>query len=299
MAASAPTVDRDEFEYLAEKVDKAIAGIESLSPEAQARAKALKAAIEEFHKAGLTRIVQGLKADPRGYELLLGLMSEPAVYALFSMHGLIRTRADLATRVSQVIDMARPYIESHGGYVELESIQGNVVYVRMDGACNGCSQTAVTLRNTVEEAMQEHVPEIVKVEVVPNEPSPEPLQLVQIATASPVDGDGEEDHNANGWLRGPATSELQEAKPFRWDFGETSVLLIRFDGRLQAFRNACAHQGLTLDGGIMDCEARTITCPWHGFRFDCQTGECLTAPQAQLETFPVRIRDGYAWVRPV
>ena len=298
MAASAPTVAQDEFEILAERVDKAIAAIESLNPEAQAKARALKSAIEEFHKAGLTRIVQGLKADPRGYELLFELMSEPAVYALFSMHGLIRTRADLATRVSQVIDMARPYIESHGGHVELASIEDNIVYVRMDGACNGCSQTAVTLRNTVEEAMREHVPEITKVEVVPNEPSPEPLQLVQIATAPPEDRDGAEAHKANGWLRGPATSELQEARPFRWDFGETSVLLIRFDGRLQAFRNACAHQGLPLDGGIMDREAGTITCPWHGFRFDCQTGECLTAPQAQLETFPVRIKDGYAWVRP-
>jgi nitrite reductase/ring-hydroxylating ferredoxin subunit/Fe-S cluster biogenesis protein NfuA len=297
MAASAPTMTPDDFEYLAEKVDKAISAIESLSPEAQVKARALKTAIEEFHKAGLTRIAQGLKADSRGYELLLELMSEPAVYALFAMHGLIRTRADLATRVSRVIDMAKPYIESHGGHVELVSIEDNVVYVRMDGSCNGCSQTAVTLRNTVEEALREHVPEILKVEVVPNEPSPEPSQLVQIVTA-PLDGDGADPQNANGWLKGPATSELHDAKPFRWDFGEASVLLIRFDGRLQAFRNACAHQGLPLDGGFIDREARTITCPWHGFRFDCQSGECLTAPQAQLETFPVRIKDGYAWVRP-
>jgi nitrite reductase/ring-hydroxylating ferredoxin subunit len=100
-------------------------------------------------------------------------------------------------------------------------------------------------------------------------------------------------------VKGPATSELHNAKPFRWDIGETSVLLLRFDGRLQAFRNACAHQGLPLDGGIVDEEAGTIACPWHGFRFDCQTGECLTAPSAQLETFPVQIKDGHAWVKPV
>jgi nitrite reductase/ring-hydroxylating ferredoxin subunit len=159
----------------------------------------------------------------------------------------------------------------------------------MDGTCNGCSQTATTLRNLVEERMRESVPEIVKVEVVPNEPSPEPEPLVQIAAAEA----------ANGWVQGPKTTELQDAKPFRWDIGEISVLLIRFDGRLQAFRNTCAHQGLPLDGGSIDVEARTITCPWHGFRFDCQTGECLTAPQAQLVTFPVRIKDGHAWVRPL
>ena len=35
-------------------------------------------------------------------------------------------------------------------------------------------------------------------------------------------------------------------------------------------------------------ESRYFTCPWHGFRFDCMTGECLTAPQAQLEQVPLR-----------
>jgi nitrite reductase/ring-hydroxylating ferredoxin subunit/Fe-S cluster biogenesis protein NfuA len=297
MAASAlgvrEGIAQDEFEALAAKVDKAIAAVETLGSEAQAKAKALQAAIEEFHKAGLIKIVQGLKADPRGLELLMELAAEPAVYALFAMHGLIKSRADLNARVSQVIDAAKPYIESHGGHVELAYIEDNIVYVRMDGACNGCSQTATTLRNLVEERMRESVPEIVKVEVAPNEPTheaaPELAQLVQIAPAEA----------ANGWVQGPKTSELHDAKPFRWDIGEISVLLIRFDGRLQAFHNTCAHQGLPLDGGVIDVEARTITCPWHGFRFDCQSGECLTAPQAQLETFPVRVKDGYAWVRPV
>jgi len=289
VAASTPTAMTDEFELLAQRVDKAIAAIETLNPEAQAKANALRTAIEEFHKAGLVKIIQGLKSDARGHELLLELTAEPAVYALFSMHGLIR--ADLHTRVTRVIDMARPYIQSHGGEVELAYIEDNIAWVRMQGACNGCSQTAVTLRNSVEEALREHVPEIVKVEVVPNEPAQAP-ELVQISV-------GSADLDDHGWMKGPPTSELVEATPFRWEIGESSVLLLRFDGRLQAFRNACAHQGLPLDGGIVDIEARTITCPWHGFRFDCQTGECLTAPQAQLETLPVRIKDGYAWVRPL
>jgi nitrite reductase/ring-hydroxylating ferredoxin subunit/Fe-S cluster biogenesis protein NfuA len=306
MAASIPALVAEDFELLAERVDKAIAAVETLSPDAQVKARALRQAIEEFHKAGLIKIVQGLKSDQRGYELLLELTAEPAVYAIFSMHGLIR--ADLHTRVSRVIDMARPYIQSHGGEVELAYIEDNVAWVRMDGACNGCSQTAATLRNTVEEALREQVPEIIQVEVVPNEPAKgldleaangHAPQLVQIMTG-PLHGAGGHDAEENhGWVKGPATSELEDARPFRWDMGETSVLLLRFDGRLQAFRNACAHLGLPLDGGIVDVEARTLTCPWHGFRFDCQSGECLTAPQAQLETLPVRIRDGHAWVRPL
>jgi len=288
MAASTPvstsTLGTDDFEALAGRVDEAIAALQTLDPGARAKATTLKAAIEAFHKAGLTKIVEGLKSDARGHELLIELASEPAVYALFSMHGLIR--ADLATRVSRVIDMVRPQIESQGGTVEFDSVEDNVAFVRVHGTGTGCHSTLPKLTSAIEEALHEQVPEIERIQVIADEPEP---VLVQIVTAIPADD--------LGWSKGPKTSELDDAKPFRWDIDDSSVLLLRFDGRLQAFRNACAHQGLPLDEGIVDIEARTITCPWHGFRFDCTSGECLTAPQAQLETLPVRIKDGHAWVR--
>jgi nitrite reductase/ring-hydroxylating ferredoxin subunit/Fe-S cluster biogenesis protein NfuA len=275
-----------DFDALAAKVDQAFASVQGLDADAKTKGVALKNAIEEFHKVGLTRIVHGLKADPRGLELLMELAAEPSVYALFSMHGLIR--ANLRTRVSRVIEMIRPHIQSQGGDVELNSVEGNVAFLKMPGS-KGCSTTANALRTSIEEAIRAQVPEIQTIEVVPNEPAAE--VLVQIISSPPGGAQA-------GWVMGPATSELHDAKPFRWDIGETSVLLLRFDGRLQAFRNACAHQGLPLDGGVVDVEAGTIACPWHGFRFDCQTGECLTAPAAQLETFPVQIKDGHAWVKP-
>lgn len=286
MATSiAPTavVDQEaEFETLAARVDQAIASVQSLDADAKAKGLALKAVIEEFHKVGLTKIVHALKADQRGLELLMSLAAEPAVYALFSMHGLIR--ADLRTRVARVIDMIRPHIQSEGGDVELHSIEGNNVFLKLP-ASKGCSTTAAAMRTSIEEAIRTQVPEILTIEVVPNEPA---VELVQIISAPAVPG----------WVKGPSTSELHNAKPVRWDFEGASVLLIRFDGHLQAFRNACAHRGLPLDGGIVDEEAATITCPWHGFRFDCQTGECFTDPSAQLQTFPVQIKDGFAWVKP-
>ncbi len=290
MAASTttPAVARevDEFEATAGKVDQAIASVQGLDADARTKANTLRDAIEAFHRIGLNKIVQGLKADPRGRELLMELAAEPAVYALFSMHGLIR--ANLSTRVGRVIEMIRPHIQSQGGDVELHSVEDNVVFLKLP-ASKGCSTTASALRTSIEDAIRQQVPEIEKIEVVPNEPAPMPL--VHIVTG-PLGG------AEPGWVKGPATSELHDAKPFRWDIGEISVLLLRFDGRLQAFHNACAHQGLPLDGGAVDVEARTITCPWHGFRFDCTSGECLTSPQVQLAIYPVQIKDGYVWVKP-
>lgn len=101
----------------------------------------------------------------------------------------------------------------------------------------------------------------------------------------------------HGWTAGPRLTDVREDRPYRLDLRDTSVVLVRTGDAVQAFRNECAHQGLPIDGGVIDRESRTLTCPWHGFRFDCQTGECLTAPHVQLETVPVKVDDGRVLVQ--
>ena len=151
----------DDLEHLARQVDGAIAEVQSLAPDVRAKAMALKSTIEAFHKVGLTHMARKLKEDPAGKQLLFELLDEPAVYALFTMHGLVR--ADPRTRVTRVLEMVRPYMQSHGGDVTLVDLQNNTLYVRLSGNCNGCSMSATTLRNIVDESLREHVPEIERV----------------------------------------------------------------------------------------------------------------------------------------
>lgn len=276
----------DELERLASAVDRAVADARKLDEPAGAKALELKQAIEAFHKGALTRIVRRLKDDPRGKQLLFELVDDPLVYALFVMHGIVR--ADLGTRVAHVLESVRPYMRSHGGDVELVEVRDAVVYLRLQGACNGCSMAAVTLREGVEEALRANVPEIAGVEVVPNEPGP---ALVLPETI------GVRDRMA-GWVAGPSVDEVPPGTMRRLDADQASILIVNLDGRLSAYRNACAHQALPLDGGLLDAESGTLTCPWHGFCYDAGTGECLTAPQAQLEAFPLRVERGRIWVYP-
>lgn len=287
---STPMVTIDSLEQLAERVDKAIAEVQTLEPDVRAKALSLKSAIEEFHKAGLTHIVRTLKGDPNGKQLLFDLVDEPTVYALLSMHGLIR--ADVRTRVARVIEMVRPYMQSHGGDVQLVDVRDQSVFVRLSGNCNGCSMSSVTLRNTVEEALREHVPEIEAVEVVPNEPEGAGLvQLGGAAAPAPTDGD-------HGWLEGPTLEDVGAASLFAFECDKHNVLLVKTEQGYRAYRNACAHQGLPLDGGMLDDATGTLTCPWHGFQFDAESGECFSAPQCQLEPFPLRVIDDRIWIRP-
>lgn len=80
-----------QFAALAGAVDRAIAAVRALDETARDKAFALEAAIEAFHQVGLTTIVRRLQDDPHGRELLFELTREPAVYALFTLHGMVRS----------------------------------------------------------------------------------------------------------------------------------------------------------------------------------------------------------------
>ncbi|MDX2194074.1 MAG: NifU family protein [Gemmatimonadales bacterium] len=283
LRAPAPEPSADPFERLARAVDEAAAGVEALDAPAREKAHALRQAIEAFHAHALRQLIRGLREQPEARARLAELVQDPAVFALCSMHGLLRP--DLRARVARVLDLVRPYMQSHGGDVELVEVDGDRVVVRLHGACRGCSMSAETLRGTVEEALREHVPEVRTIEVAPAEPGP---ALVTLESRVAHDG----------WLEGPLVEDVQAGRPVALDAGEHKVLIVRLGDALHAYRNACAHLGLPLDRGMVDLAAGTITCPWHGWRYDAATGECLTAPQAQLEPFPLRVQEGRVWVRP-
>ena len=51
--------------------------------------------------------------------------------------------------------------------------------------------------------------------------------------------------------------------------------------------NVCAHLGMPLEMG--EISNGVITCPYHGFQYLLETGECLTVPEVQLKVHAVRV----------
>lgn len=297
------------FEALASALDEATAQIGGLDPNAKAVVTDLLTSLNELHKLGLTTIVRRLKDDPRGKELLFDLVDEPEVRMILAMHGIIRP--DIATMTRQVLDGVRPGLQSHGGDVEFDSVRDGVAFVRLTGACNGCSMAAVTMREGVEAALVAGVPGITGVEVLPNDPTPTLIALSEIGMGAPA-GAGVEmgavstgsTTGGAGWCEAFAATEVPvgelKATSLQPDDGPAmDVIVVNAAGQLAAYINACAHQGLPLDNALIDATEGTLTCPWHGFCYDSATGECMSMPGAQLQQLPLRIEDGRVWVRAV
>ena len=279
------------IEDLAKRVDDAVAALDDLDPAARAAAEELQGAIEAVHRAGLVTIVRRLREDESTRPALFELVDDPVVHLLLSLHGIVRP--DPVTHANQVLETVRPQLHSHGGDVSLVRIEDGTAFVRLEGACNGCSMSSVTLRNLVEEALVEGVPAVSAVEVVANEPTPTliPVESLRIGR----------DPSAEGWARlGPAAEvpvdEISVATLTN-SGRSVEIIVVNIGQRLAAYRNECAHEALPLNEAVLDLSNGTLTCPWHGFCFDASSGECLSAPGAQLEQLPLRVDEGDVWVR--
>lgn len=64
-------------------------------------------------------------------------------------------------RVQEVIDhQVLPVVGAHGGWVELDRVEGDTAYVSLGGGCQGCSSATFTLKEGIESVIVREVPEI-------------------------------------------------------------------------------------------------------------------------------------------
>jgi Fe-S cluster biogenesis protein NfuA len=66
--------------------------------------------------------------------------------------------------IKKVIEKLRPYLQRDGGDIEFVDFKDGIVYVRMLGACAGCSLIDSTLKDGVEQILMEEVPEVIEVQ---------------------------------------------------------------------------------------------------------------------------------------
>jgi nitrite reductase (NADH) small subunit len=75
--------------------------------------------------------------------------------------------------------------------------------------------------------------------------------------------------------------------------GGKELALYRVGGEFFCVENFCPHKGAPLaDGQLL---GHSVTCDWHGWRFDIRTGSCLNRAADAVETYEVVIEDG--WIK--
>src|ERR1700733_923396 len=117
-----------------------------------------------FYGHGLGRILQVVsESGAEGPKVYQHLVNDKVVRGLLLIHDL--HPADLETRLRDALDQVRPYLESHGGNVELISLSGQAARLRLEGTCKSCASSAVTLELAIRQAIEEACPDLVGFDV--------------------------------------------------------------------------------------------------------------------------------------
>lgn len=74
-----------------------------------------------------------------------------------------KKQSESELKIIALIDKIRPFLIGDGGDIEFIKYEDNIVYVKLKGACAGCTMIDVTLKEGIEEMIISEIPEVKKV----------------------------------------------------------------------------------------------------------------------------------------
>ena len=156
-----PLAERELTER-ATRIETLLGEMEAMPDQAQReRMTAVVSGVVGLYGEGLARIlaiVERQSGQAQAGALLEALAGDELVSHLLLLHDLHPIPVEV--RVTRALDAVRPYLESHGGNVELLGVQGGIARLRLQGSCNGCPASTVTLKTAIETAIREAAPDL-------------------------------------------------------------------------------------------------------------------------------------------
>ncbi len=262
--------------------------IEALKdPNAKAKAAEVVQVLLELYGEGLARVMEVISQGEDGERIFEALAEDELVSHLLLLHGL--HPLDVRTRVVQALEEVRPYLQSHGGNVELLGIEGGVARVRMQGSCDGCPSSAVTLKLAIEEAVMKAAPDLEGIEAEGvTEPKPAPT-LVTGPTLRKKEKKRPEENGAS-WTVVEGLPQLSGGGMLVKEISGEPVLFVKLEDGFYAYRHLCPGCGESLEGGSL--KGTELSCPGCERRYDVRrAGRCLDDPQLHLEPIPLLVSE--------
>jgi Fe-S cluster biogenesis protein NfuA/nitrite reductase/ring-hydroxylating ferredoxin subunit len=248
------------------RVEALIEQVESL-PDRVAREAAMEmvGALLDLYGEGLSRTLAPLNDETRR-----AVANDELVAHLLLLHDLHPVPVE--TRVHEALEEVRPYLDSHGGGVELVAVEEGVVRLRMHGSCDGCPSSSMTLKLAIEDAIHKAAPDVEDV-VAEGTPKPAP-GLLQIEMPS--------------WADAGAIADLPADAPTVMAAGGHELVFVRLGRAAYAYDRVCGGCGADLSGATLD--GAILTCASCGGGFDVRhAGRRVDDDDEHLEPVPLLV----------
>ena len=257
--------------------------IENLKdPNARSKAAEMVGVLLDLYGDGLARMMD-LVYETGNDKAFESFAQDELVSHLLLLHGL--HPLDVETRVVQALEEVRPYLQSHGGNVEFLGVEEGVARLRMQGSCDGCPSSAMTLKLAIEEAVMKAAPDLDGIEAEGvAEPEPAPNIVAGPTLRRKEKKQPEEDGAA--WTVVGGLPQLSGGGMLAKEVSGEPVLFVKLVNDLYAYRNLCPGCGESLEGGSLN--VAELSCPGCEHRYDVRrAGRCLDDPQLHLEPVPL------------
>jgi Fe-S cluster biogenesis protein NfuA/nitrite reductase/ring-hydroxylating ferredoxin subunit len=251
------------------------------SPPMWQRVEELVRSVVDLYGEGLKKIVEVVAtAEPGGEDIANRLLADELVESLFLLHGLHPD--DFATRVANALRRVRPYLGSHGGDIELVSVDeaSREVRLRLSGSCDGCPSSILTVKLAVEGAIREAAPEVTRIDVegvveaVKNDAHLPPGIQMNGHAAEP------------SWVALTPMPDLATGTLAATELPGVKLLLCRVEERLYAYRDGCPACGAAIVAG--ELAGDLLTCPSCAERYDVRlAGRSIRHREFHLEPIPL------------
>jgi Fe-S cluster biogenesis protein NfuA/nitrite reductase/ring-hydroxylating ferredoxin subunit len=268
------------------RVEGLLEQLETLpDPAARETATEVVQALLELYGEGLGRIVEVVAEGDDG-TLAQALGDDDLVAHLLLLHGLHPVPVE--ERVRGALEGVLPYLESHGGSVELLGVEEAVVHLRLAGSCSGCPSSSMTLKLAIEDAIFKAAPDVDEVRAEGAvSPAAPPSGLIQLEVVKPETAPSV----APGtWAMAGGMPQLSGGGVLLKEVSGEEVLFLRPSERVYAYRPPCP--GCDGSLGEATLRANELTCPGCGNRYDVlRAGRCLDQPQLHLDPVPLLVDD--------
>jgi len=112
--------------------------------------------LDKFNNAKLE-----LSDDPAAPGLTMDNPNTPSPEIFGNPDEMPELTGELAEKVQTVLEsQINPAIASHGGVAQLVGVEGQDIYLKLGGGCQGCGMAQVTLTQGIETSLRDAIPEI-------------------------------------------------------------------------------------------------------------------------------------------
>lgn len=203
------------------------------------------------------------------------LIADSFVSGLLLIHDL--HPLDLKTRLYQALEKVKPYMDSHGGNVEIVSLENGIAKLKLSGSCKGCPSSSSTLELGIKKAIEEICPDLEGLEV-------------EGIVAPQTSSKNHKEQIDSGWRVVSGMADLSNGSMRSVEMLGLDLLFIRLHNTFYVYRNLCPACERSFTNGTL--EQKILSCQL-GHRFDVQhAGICTDDPNIHLDPFPLLEENG-------